>query len=206
MESRHGAGVDDERVYIYADESCLGNQFGDRARPGGAAGLLERFDERRGWHRKDFAVFEPDTTNNRMALRSGIVGLSSLRRPCEVVFVSDSRYLVTGMREWVHAWARKGWRRKGGAIENLGLWKSLVGEARRHRVDWRWVRGHADHPKNEYANWLATRTAQSRAGLDGLVPSEFEQWLERERERGRFEQWLDLPPTDPFRPVTTPAD
>ena len=101
----------EKTVYIYADESCLGNQFRDRARPGAAAGLIERFDERRGWYRRDYAVFEADTTNNRMAIRSAIVGLESLKRPCDVVFTSDSQYLVKGISEWVHGWARKGWKR-----------------------------------------------------------------------------------------------
>ncbi|NIR45894.1 MAG: hypothetical protein GWN99_15805, partial [Gemmatimonadetes bacterium] len=80
-------------VYIHADESCLGNQFSGRRNPGGAGGLIEVFDEVRGWTRRDFQVFEPDTTNNRMALRSAIEGLGALTRPCQVVFYSDSNYL-----------------------------------------------------------------------------------------------------------------
>ena len=194
----------DEAVYIYADESCLGNQFRDRARPGAAAGLIERFDERRGWYRRDFAAFEPDTTNNRMALLSAILGLSSLRRPCDVVFTSDSRYLVTGIKEWVHGWARRGWKRKGGPIENLALWRRLVEVSRRHRVEWRWTRGHAEDPKNEYANDLAVRTARTGEAPAGLVASGFEAWLEEQRERGRFVDWLDLPSEAPFRPDPPP--
>ena len=191
-------------MYIYADESCLGNQFRDRARPGAAAGLIERFDERRGWHRRDYALFEPDTTNNRMAIRSAIAGLASLKRPCDIVFTSDSQYLVRGMTEWVHVWARNGWKRKGGPIENLALWRRLVDEARRHRVEWLWVKGHAEHPKNEYANDLATSTAKDGTPLDGLVPSGFEAWIEAEQENGRFPEFFDVPPDDPFRPATPP--
>lgn len=204
-DSLGGDALDDRTVYIYADESCLGNQFRDRSRPGAAAGLIERFDERRGWYRRDFAAFEPDTTNNRMALVSGILGLSALRRPCDVVFTSDSQYLVTGMKEWVHGWARRGWKRKGGPIENLALWRRLVDESRRHRVEWRWTRGHADDPKNEYANDLAVRTARTGTASAGLVPSGFEAWLEEQRERGRFADWLDLPSEEPFRPDRPPA-
>jgi len=62
--------VDDQLVYIFADESCLGNQFKETARPGAAAGLIEQFSERTGWRRRDFAHFEADTTNNRMAIVS----------------------------------------------------------------------------------------------------------------------------------------
>lgn len=199
-----GRPLDHKPVYIYADESCLGNQFRDRARPGAAAGLIERFDDRRGWHRRDYALFEPDTTNNRMAILSAIAGLSSLKRPCDVVFTSDSQYLVRGMTEWVHGWARKGWKRKGGPIENLALWRRLVDEARRHRVEWRWVKGHAEHPKNEYANELATGTASSRVSLAGLVPSGFEEWIAAQQDKGRFPEFFDLPPTEPFNPAAPP--
>lgn len=180
-------------VHIFADESCLGNQFQERANPGAAAGMLERFDRRAGWHRRDFYRFEPDTTNNRMAIVSGILGLGVLRRPCRVVFTSDSQYLVKGMKEWVHGWARRGWRRKGGRIENLALWKRLAREAARHSVEWRWIRGHADHPKNEYANMLAVRAARNRERSDGLVPSGFEEWVQEQIDRGRFADFLDLP-------------
>jgi len=187
------ARADDPVVHIFADESCLGNQFETRANPGGAAGLVERFDERRGWHRRDFRHFDPDTTNNRMAIVSGIVPLEALRRPCRAVFTSDSQYLVKGMSEWLPLWARRGWRRRGGPIENLELWQRLARAAARHRIEWRWVRGHGDHPKNEYANWLAVRTATEREASRGLEPSGFTTWLEEQRERGRFEDFLDLP-------------
>lgn len=188
-------------VYIYADESCLGNQRQDVARPGAAAGMLERFDTRKGWYRMDFATFDPDTTNNRMALMSGIEGLSALHRSCDVVFTSDSQYLVCGMKEWVHGWSRRGWRRKGGPIENLELWRRLVTISAEHRVEWRWVRGHADHPKNEYADDLAVATARSRKAPRGLIESGFDDWLAEQIDRGRFVDYLDVPPDDSlFKP------
>jgi ribonuclease HI len=187
-------------VHIFADESCLGNQFPDRGRPGAAAGMLERFDERSGWYRRDYYRFDPDTTNNRMALLSAILGLEALRRPCAVVFTSDSQYLVHGMKEWIHGWARRGWRRRGGPIENLGLWQRLVTASRRHEVEWRWVRGHAGHPKNEYANMLATRSARERLQSDGLVASGFAEWIEEEVDAGRLSDFLDVPSEEPFVP------
>jgi ribonuclease HI len=193
-------------VFIYADESCLGNQFTDRDSPGGTAGLVELW--RNGaWLRRDYWASEPATTNNRMALRGARELLALLRRPCQVVFTSDSQYLVTGMREWIHGWARRGWKRKAGPIENLELWQDLARSAARHQIDWRWVRGHAGHPQNEYANDLAIRAARDQTTSDGFVHSRFIEWLEEHREkRDRYTDFFETaaPPEAPFRPVAAP--
>ena len=185
------------RVLVHADESCLGNQFTTRANPGGAAGLLETWTNG-GWVRRDYWISEPDTTNNRMAIKSATLPLSALTRPCDVTFWSDSQYLVRGMSEWVHGWKARGWKRKTGEIENLELWKELVAAAARHEVEWRWVRGHAGHPKNEYANHLATRAAKSLDASGGLIESGFLAWLAEQREkRGKYLDYAEgVPPED----------
>jgi len=197
-----------DTVYIHADESCLGNQFSDRATPGGAAGLVEVFHDDRGWTRRDFFVCEKDTTNQRMALRSASEGLRFLKRPCRVIFFSDSNYLITGMKQWVHDWARRGWKRKGGPIENLELWFAAIRAWGQHEIEWRWVRGHAGDPKNEYANRLAIEAARKQRSSEGLVSSGFDAWLESEQERERFLDFYDVPPDPVFvadrRPPTPP--
>jgi ribonuclease HI len=190
------SSIEGPSIVIHADESCLGNQFQGRDNPGGAAGLVEHW---RGgtWERRDFWLSEPGTTNNRMALRSAIEGLRLLKLPCRVQFVSDSQYLVRGMKEWVAGWKRRGWKRKAGPIENLELWQELDREAARHQLDWVWVRGHAGHAKNEYVNDLAVRAAKEQTASGGLVPSGFQAWLESERERrGRYMDFMEFaPPT-----------
>jgi ribonuclease HI len=182
------------RVVIHADESCLGNQFQERANPGGAAGLVEHWKGGR-WERRDYWVSEADTTNNRMALRSAIEGLRLLRRPCRVVLVSDSQYLVRGFVEWLPGWKARGWKRKRGAPENLELWKELDSEAARHRTDWRWVRGHAGDPRNGYANHLAVRAAKLLDGSGGLVGSGFSEWLaDRRQAHGEYLEFDETRP------------
>lgn len=187
-------------VSIHADESCLGNQFKARSNPGGAAGLVEFWDGG-GWRRKDFWHSDPDTTNNQMAIQSGILGLSLLKRFCDVRFVSDSQYLVRGMNEWVPGWKARGWKRKSGPPENLELWKRLERVAQEHRVTWVWIRGHAGHPRNEYVNDLAVRAAKDLSASGGLVDSGFVEWLEVQREKK--ERYLDffenLPPEEGAR-------
>jgi ribonuclease HI len=176
-------------VHIYADESCLGVQFTDRDSPGGAAGLVEHWADG-AWVRRDYWISEPATTNNRMAIRSAIEGLSALKRSCRVIFTSDSQYLVKGMSEWIEGWVRRGWQRRTGAVENADLWQQLRPAAARHEVEWRWIRGHAGHPQNEYANDLAVRAARQQDHSAGLVDSRFLEWLEDQRTRR--ERYLDF--------------
>jgi ribonuclease HI len=182
-------------IQIYADESCLGNQFTDRDSPGGAAGLVEYWRDG-GWIRRDYWISEPATTNNRMAIRSAIEGLEALRRPCRVRFHSDSAYLVKGMSEWIHGWRRNGWKRRTGVLENAELWQELARTADRHTVEWRWVRGHAGHPQNEYANHLAIRAAKQQSVSEQLVPSGFEAWLESQRQRGAYLEFHEFAPPE----------
>ncbi|HWA58122.1 MAG TPA: ribonuclease H [Gemmatimonadales bacterium] len=173
---------------LHIDESCLGNGREGRT-PGGAGGLIE---VRAGGavQRRDFYIHAPDTTNNRMALAGAIAALQLLGgkgRRFKVLIVSDSEYLVKGMREWVPGWMSRGWTRKGGPIENLELWRVLVDSARRHEVEWTWVRGHKGHPKNEYANDLAVQAATDQVTSAGAVESGFPAWLEARRAKKMFE-------------------
>jgi ribonuclease HI len=192
-------------VYIHADESCLGNAR-NRATPGGAAGMVEVWRDG-AWERRDYWISESATTNNRMAIRSAITPFDALRKPCDIIFVSDSQYLVLGMKEWVHGWVRRGWKRKTGPVENEDLWRDLLKAAAPHRVDWRWVRGHAGHPRNEYANDLAVAAAKSLTTSDGLQTSGFTEWLDAQRERGRYVDFMEFtpPPEETFRPVSPPT-
>jgi len=186
-------------VYIHADESCLGNQFQKRANPGGAGGLVEVWKDE-AWERRDYWISEPDTTNNRMALGSAIEGLRVLKRRCIVHFVSDSQYLVKGVSEWMPNWKRAGWKRKSGKIENLQLWKRLDTLLQRHDMRPRWVKGHAGHPENEYANELATAAAKDRSNSGGLIDSGFQDWLDALREKGKYLDYMEFQaPKDRFR-------
>ncbi len=182
-------------VHIHADESCLGNQFRGRDRPGGAAALLEYWTGDV-WERRDLWTSEPSTTNNRMALASAILPLGALRRGCRVRFVSDSQYLVKGASEWMPMWKRRGWKRKGGPIENLDLWRRLDRALARHAVSWEWVKGHAGDPRNEYVDDMARRAASELSATPGPVPSGFVEWLESERESGRYLDYFEFAPPE----------
>ena len=191
-------------VAIYADESCLGNGR-EGSNPGGAGALVEY--RRRGATeivRRDLWLSEKATTNNRMALKSVIASLTELGAKgarFDVVFTTDSRYIVDGMTQWVHGWARRHWTRKGGDIENLDLWFDAISAAEPHAVQWQWVRGHAGHAQNEYANHLATTAAAEQTQSKGLVASEFDAWDARVRAKGaKHAAPSPFPDHDDFRP------
>jgi ribonuclease HI len=173
-------------VAVYADESCLGNgREGDN--PGGAGILVEYRTESGEFVRRDLWVSEPATTNNRMALRSVIETFRALEakgRQFRVVFTTDSRYVVDGMTTWVHSWAKAGWKRKSGPIENLDLWREALRAAASHQVSWRWVRGHHGHSQNEYANDLAVGAATRQDASGGLLESDFDAWRAKAGKKG----------------------
>jgi ribonuclease HI len=176
---------------LHLDESCLGNGR-EGENPGGGAGLIEVRSRGGRIQRRDFYLHEPATTNNRMALKGATMALEILGGKgsrLEVLVVSDSQYLVRGVREWMGAWEARGWTRKSGPIENLELWKRLRAAQRKHDVQWTWLRGHARHPKNEYADRLAVRAAREQRDSEGAVPSGFGAWLAAEQERGLYAEY-----------------
>ncbi len=168
---------------IHADESCLGNgRPGDT--PGGAGGMIE-IARAAGVSRRDYFIHEADTTNNRMALRSAIEALTLLGvggTRLALDFISDSEYLVKGMNEWMRGWKRRDWKN----VKNPELWQALDALAQGHDITWRWVRGHNQHAKNEYANFLATRAASEQRSSNGLATSGFLDWLELEKVKGNY--------------------
>ena len=175
------------RAVVHADESCLGNGR-EGATPGGAGSLIE-IKVGGEVTRHDVYISAPDTTNNRMALAGAIATFALLSRKgrrLRVLYVSDSEYLVKGMSEWVPGWEARAWRRKGGALENQELWQTLAKVSRNHEALWRWVRGHAGHPKNEYANDLAVKAATEQITSEGAVPSGFNAWLTAQQGKGKY--------------------
>jgi ribonuclease HI len=195
--------VSRELVAVFADESCLGNGK-EGENPGGAGALIEyRKPGSDDVVRRDLWLSERATTNNRMALYSVIATFSELGAKgsrFDVVFTTDSRYIVDGMTQWVHGWARNGWKRKTGPIENLDLWADAIDAARDHAIAWKWVKGHAGHAQNEYANHLATTAAERQDASPGLVASAFTEWYGGTKSRGaKHAEPVPFPDASTFR-------
>lgn len=135
-------------VEIFTDGACRGNPG-----PGGWGAVL-----RAGSHEKEIYGGEAISTNNRMELMAAIAALESLKRPCTVVVTTDSQYLRKGITEWLPQWKRRGWKTADKKpVKNADLWERLERASAPHRIDWRWIKGHAGHPENERADRLANR-------------------------------------------------
>ena len=137
-------------VIIATDGACKGNPG-----PGGWGAML-----RMGGTEKGMSGGEKLTTNNRMELTAAIRGLQALKRPCRVVLTTDSVYVRDGITKWVKGWMRNGWRTSDKKpVKNMDLWQELLEAAAPHRIEWRWVKGHAGDPDNERVDKLASDAA-----------------------------------------------
>ncbi|WP_147651808.1 ribonuclease HI [Vulcaniibacterium gelatinicum] len=149
-------------VEIHTDGACLGNPG-----PGGWAALL-RYRGRE----RELAGGEPHTTNNRMELMAAIVALEALTEGCAVTLHTDSQYLRQGITEWLPTWVRRGWRTAGGdPVKNRDLWERLHAATQRHRIVWKWVRGHSGDPDNERVDRLAREQAQRQREPSAAPPA-----------------------------------
>jgi ribonuclease HI len=141
----------DETVEIHTDGACSGNPG-----PGGWGAVL----------RRELSGFDPATTNNRMELEAAIAALETLKRPMTVELWTDSNYLRQGITEWLPRWKANGWRTADKQpVKNQDLWQRLEKALGRHRIVWRWVKGHSGNPDNERADELARQAIRAaRAG------------------------------------------
>jgi ribonuclease HI len=133
-------------VVIYTDGACSGNPG-----PGGWGAILTS-----GGHARELCGGEAHTTNNRMELTAAISALEALKRPSDVELHTDSQYLRNGVTQWLANWKRNNWRTADKKpVKNEDLWRRLEAAAVTHKIDWRWVKGHAGHAINERADELA---------------------------------------------------
>ncbi|PTX57315.1 ribonuclease HI [Litoreibacter ponti] len=146
-------------LFAYTDGACSGNPG-----PGGWGALLIARDGDTVVKERELSGGAAETTNNRMELMAAITALETLERATKLTVVTDSAYVKDGITKWIYGWKAKGWKKKGGEIKNLDLWKRLDEARARHDVTWEWVKGHAGHPENERADELA------RAGMAPFKP------------------------------------
>lgn len=133
-------------VKIHTDGACRGNPG-----PGGWGAVLECDNKQ-----KKLYGGESQTTNNRMELTAAIKALEYLKRPSEVLLITDSKYVLQGITEWIINWKKRGWKTANKKpVLNADLWRQLDTIVSVHKIEWKWVKGHSGDPGNELADQLA---------------------------------------------------
>ena len=141
-----------KKVEIYTDGACKGNPG-----PGGWGAIL-----RYNGHEKQISGGEKQTTNNRMDLTAVIRALQMLKEPCEVLLISDSKYVCDALSKgWAEGWKKRGWRKADNQPAlNADLWEKLLALTSIHNLKIQWIKGHAGHPENELCDRLAVESAE----------------------------------------------
>lgn len=130
----------DQTVVVYTDGACSGNPG-----PGGWGVYCEELGIRASGESKE-------TTNNKMELQAVIMALKIID-PCNIVIVSDSKYVVQGATVWMASWIKKDFK----GVANPEQWKELLSLTKKLSPEFRWVQGHSGDPGNEMADKLANR-------------------------------------------------
>ncbi len=142
-------------VEVWTDGACSGNPG-----PGGWGAILCYNGVE-----KELSGGEAQTTNNRMELMGAIAALEALKRPVTVALHTDSQYLRQGITGWIHGWKKNGWKTADKKpVKNAELWQRLDAALGHHKIEWKWVKGHAGDAMNERADALA------RAGMAPFKP------------------------------------
>lgn len=152
------------KVTLYTDGAARGNPEG----PGGYGAVLQYQDANGRMYEKELSAGYKKTTNNRMELMAVIAGLEALNRPCEVLVISDSKYVTDAFNQkWVDSWLMNNWKNSTKKpVKNMELWKRLLHAMEPHQVSFQWVKGHDGHPENERCDKLATQAADGEILLD----------------------------------------
>ena len=147
-----------QKIIIYCDGACSGNQFSNNR--GGWGAVLKYKDKIKEIHGGEY-----NTTNQRMELTACFKALELIKRkdvPIEIY--SDSAYLVNCFQqEWYKKWTKNGWKTVNKKpVENKELWQQLVELVEKYNVQFHKVAGHQGVDLNERADELA------REGIEEL--------------------------------------
>ena len=138
-------------IQIYTDGSSRGNPG-----PGGYGAILIW-----GKLQKELSQGYRLTTNNRMELMAVIKALEALKKTgLDLVIHSDSNYVVKAVMEgWLNKWIKTNFK---GGIKNKDLWLHYYELSKKHRIHFKWVKGHAENVMNNRCDELATQAADGK--------------------------------------------
>ncbi|WP_456399449.1 ribonuclease HI [Persephonella sp.] len=145
-----------KKVKIFTDGSSLGNPG-----PGGWCAIL-KYNR----HQKILKGGKENTTNSEMEIKAVLEALKVLKEPCEVELYSDSEYVVNTIKNWIHNWAKNGWKSsKKKEISHKNMWKEIYNLMNIHKIHPVWIKAHAGHEENELCDKIAKEEASKFKNL-----------------------------------------
>ena len=137
-------------IKIYTDGSCIGNPG-----QGGWAAII--LDEGK---KTEIKGSKKDTTNNQMELLAPIEALKKIPKGSKVQIFTDSKYVKSGITEWIHNWKKNGWRTTNKKeVSNKELWTELDQLNSEFEISWNWVKAHSTDKFNNEVDLLARDAA-----------------------------------------------
>ena len=139
-------------IKIYTDGSCLGN-------PGNGGWAAIIIDDNK---KIQIKGSKKDTTNNQMELLAPIKALKKIPKGSNVQIFTDSKYVKSGITEWIHNWKKNGWKTANKQpVKNRELWIDLDELSKNFQIEWTWVKGHSIDQLNNEVDAMAREIANT---------------------------------------------
>ena len=139
-------------IKVYTDGSCLENPG-----KGGWAAIIIVDGKK-----TEIKGSKENTTNNQMELLAPINALKNIPKGSKVQIFTDSKYVKSGITEWIHNWKRNGWKTADKKdVKNKDLWTELDGLSSAFKIQWNWVKAHSTDELNNKVDLLARSSANS---------------------------------------------
>ena len=139
-------------IKIYTDGSCLGN-------PGNGGWAAFIIDDKK---KIQIKGSKKDTTNNQMELLAPIKALKKIPKGSNVQIFTDSKYVKSGITEWIHNWKINGWKTANKQpVKNKELWIDLDELSKNFQIEWTWVKGHSIDQLNNEVDAMAREIANT---------------------------------------------
>ncbi len=148
-------------IKIYTDGSCIGNP----GNGGWAAIIIEN------GKKTQIKGSKKDTTNNQMELLAPIKALKKIPKGSKVQIFTDSKYVKSGITEWIHNWKKNGWKTANKKeVKNKELWTELDKLSNTFEIKWSWVKAHSTDKLNNEVDLLARSSATIYVHLAKELP------------------------------------
>ena len=139
-------------IKIYTDGSCIGNPGN-----GGWAAIIIK-DEKK----TQINGSKKNTTNNQMELLAPIKALKKISKGSKVQIFTDSKYVKSGITEWIHNWKQNGWKTSNKKqVKNKELWIELDTLSKGFNIKWIWVKAHSTDRFNNEVDLIAREAANN---------------------------------------------